>query len=216
MIHRNSTIAVLTGDLVSSTELGRDAISRAFAALEDMAAQMKVVQSGPLHLTRHRGDGWQAVLTRPPLFLRTALAFRAALKAADDRFDTYIGIAEGPGPPDLAADLNTETARVFIESGDRLDALKLSAHSRLHWAHHARGARDAALTLADHVSQGWTQAQAAAVVEMIRTDKETSFTQVANRLGKSRQAVTKSLDGAGYDFVQTALYQIEAGDRRDD
>ena len=70
-------------------------IARAFAALGACGDLMEPLNGAPLHLTRHRGDGWQAVLVRPELALRAALAFKAALRAEGAEFDSYIGIAEG-------------------------------------------------------------------------------------------------------------------------
>ena len=66
-------IAVLTGDLVHSTELGPKGIEAAFGALQRCAEDQENWYGKPLHFTRHRGDGWQVALAKPEYALRSAL-----------------------------------------------------------------------------------------------------------------------------------------------
>ena len=114
-------IAVLTGDLVHSTELGPEKIERAFKALEDCAQVQEAWHGAPLHFTRHRGDGWQVVLARPEMALRSALAFRAALRAEGEEFDSYVGISDGNASQPIGPNLNSEISEVFHEAGSALE-----------------------------------------------------------------------------------------------
>ena len=202
------TIAVMTGDLVGSTALGTERISRAFAALEDSATRQEQWHGAPLRFTRHRGDGWQVVLARPEMALRSALTFRAALKAADAGFDCYLAIAQGPAPTHLSDDLNDQSEDVFVRSGQALDAIK-SMNSGQRMTNGGSGAQDAAAILADLVSQGWTQAQAAAMNLALDPDGAI-FTEIGRELGKSRQAVTKAALSAGFPHIPTALKALES------
>ncbi|MYM55751.1 MarR family transcriptional regulator [Rhodobacteraceae bacterium GS-10] len=203
-----SHIAVLTGDLVGSTSLSPAQVAQAFDALADCAAMQADWHGALLHFTRQRGDGWQVALARPALALRSALAFRAALRSEGSEFDSYISIAEGEVAGKLGSDLNAETTDVFVASGDGLDMLKLLSKSeRMFYGD--GGPLNAATVLADHISQGWTPAQAAAILPFLAPDAEPSYTEVAKALGKSRQAVTKALDAAGYPALQRALHSIE-------
>lgn len=204
-------IAVLTGDLVLSALLGPERITRAFGALEACALMQAGWMGASLRFTRHRGDGWQVVLARPRMALRSALTFRAALRAQGDEFDSYISIAEGVAPRDIVADLNSQTGEVFVESGRGLDELKEAKRGRM--IHNSFGPVDAATILADRLSQGWTQAQAAAILPTLAPDYDGTHSAIARRLGKSRQAVTKSLQASGQDGLELALGVLERDQR---
>lgn len=207
------TIAVLTGDLVNSAGLGPEGIARAFGALAACAEGQEAWMGAPLHFSRHRGDGWQAVLARPALALRSGLAFRAALRALGEVFDSYIAIAEGAAPPTLAPDLNRQTEGVFTLSGRALDGVK-SGRPGPRMAHATGGAIGAATILADRLAQDWTPAQAQAVLPALAPGRDHTHAAIARSLGKSRQAVTKSLHAAGQDALAQALAILEQGARR--
>ncbi len=205
-------IAVLTGDLVGSGQIGPDRVDRAFRALEACAAAQERWMRAPLSFTRHRGDGWQVVLARPELALRSALAFRAALRAEGDEFDSYMSIAEGPAPDTINPDLNRHTEEVFVRSGQGLDDLKaFRLPGRIR--HDSLGAIGAATILADRLSQGWTQTQAVAILPTLAPDHGGTYTDIAKRLGKSRQAVTKSLAAAAHETLDAALATLEGNAR---
>lgn len=208
MTHTPHPIAVLTGDIVNSTALGPAKLERAFAALEDCAAQQAAWVGDSLHFTRHRGDGWQVVLQNPAYSLRAALAFRAALRAEGEDFDSYIGIAEGPVSAPVGPDLNDETAPVFAASGGAMDNAKTSALD-IRFFHARDGAKGAAIALADHISRGWTPAQAAAIRPQLDPTTDVTYTEIARILGKSRQAVTKSSEAGGMDAFDYAMACFE-------
>lgn len=201
-------IAVLTGDIVGSTALGAARLERAMKALEAEAARQEAWHGGPLHFTRHRGDGWQVVLMRPALALRSALAFRAALKAADEGFDSYIGLAIGESPRQLTGDLNSQNAAVFMASGHALDDIKTTA-TGVRMATNTGGDFNALTLMMDHKSQDWTQAQAKAVMLAIPPDADLFYTDMAKTLDISRQAVTKSLKSAWFEVIDMALTSSE-------
>ncbi len=200
-------IAVLTGDLVHSTALGPEGIEAAFGALDDIAHRLSDWHGAPVNLTRHRGDGWQMVLARPEMALRSALAIRAALRQIGPEYDSYIGIATGTIDHPVGPDLNTETSDVFITSGDRLEMAKVLEETR--FSHADGSALSAATTLADQISQGWTPAQAQAILPFLIYDEPATYTSVASSLGKSRQAVTKATEAGALLPLILALDSIE-------
>ncbi|WP_420858749.1 hypothetical protein [Marivivens marinus] len=212
MTETKHQIAVLTGDLVNSTELPPESIDRAMAALADASERLGALQERSLRFTRHRGDGWQVVLSEPGLYLRAALGFRAAVKTLGQNFDTYIGIADGQVDGELPSNLNSATQDVFVNSGLALETLKASRRLGWRFLHDDFKDKAATLTLADQISQGWTAAQSAAVKQVIFNYESRTMTDVAEALGISRQAATKSLDAAGYNFLQQALYFAEKVD----
>lgn len=208
MSEKTRKIAVLTGDIVGSTALGPEKLERAFDALRDCAEMQAEWMGESLRFTRHRGDGWQVALAEPKYALRSALAFRAALRAEGSEFDSYIGIAEGEVSGPLEANLNDETDDVFATSGQLLEEVKEQDFT-IKLAHASGGPIFAATLLADQISHEWTPTQAAAILPMMHPTKTITYTKVAESLGKTRQSVTKSLDAARYPHLKLALGHIE-------
>ncbi|MBU2936271.1 MULTISPECIES: hypothetical protein [Pacificibacter] len=212
MTDKTRKIAVLTGDIVGSTALGPEKLERAFDALRDCAEMQAEWMGESLHFTRHRGDGWQVALAEPKYALRSALAFRAALRAEGSEFDSYIGIAEGDTNNQLELNLNDETAHVFANSGSNLEIIKgFAPESGFSIGYYSRGKTLACTTLLDFISKDWTPAQAAPLLRMLSPLDKTTYTEIAKALGKSRQSITKSLDSAGYIAIRIALINIETG-----
>lgn len=200
-------VSVLTGDLTASSSLGSEKIERAFAALEDCARMQESWFDTQLHFSRHRGDGWQVVLPKPEYAIRSALAFRAALRAEGMEFETYIGIATDTVDGEVSEDLNHETDRVFQRSGKELDLVKLVGPYMMSYS--GKGDIGAATVLLDSISQAWTPTQATTILPFLTTKDRPVQQDVAKALGKSRQAVAKSLEAAHFEPILFALKFIE-------
>jgi hypothetical protein len=203
---RASRIAVLTGDLIGSSDYATGEIDRAFAALSSAAEAAAAWHHASLRFTRNRGDGWQVCLAQTPLALRTALFLRARLAALGGP-GTRIAIAEGDGRPADNGNLNRATGPAFTLSGRTLDAL--SGHEAMR--HASGGPMGAATRLADHISQGWTQVQAETIAIFLPPNAPTRA-EASRRLEKSRQAVDQALAAAGYPAISDALRMIEEDD----
>lgn len=210
MTQQQNIITVLTGDIVNSTRLSEAEHQRAYEALERCAAMIADWTNAPLRLTRHRGDGWQVVITPPALGLRCALVFRAALKALGRSFDTTIGLGEGAVHAPVPNDLNAATEAPFVQSGRAQTQTKSQSIAFLHGG---AGALNGAAVLAATLSDDWTAAQSAAIYHALHPHKEPNFTEIGERLGKSRQAATKALDGAKCERLRYALGLFESDDR---
>ncbi len=209
MVKQTKHIAVLTGDIVASTTLGKAALDHAFTTLRSRAADLAVESGGDLHFSRHRGDGWQVVLHTPETALRICLILRASLRALGKAYDSRMACAEGAVTLPIKADLNQEVSLPFITSGQLLQTISQEKSLPIRIAHAKGGATSAAFALADHISQDWTPAQAQAINLALETQTSYSLTEIAKQLGKSRQAVTKALDAAGYPALELALTNIE-------
>lgn len=207
MTDKTRKIAVLTGDIVGSTALGPEKLERAFDALRDCAEMQAEWMGESLHFTRHRGDGWQVALAEPKYALRSALAFRAALRSLGGEFDSYIGIAEGLIIGTLPANLNNANADVFIQSGNSLDIAKRQGTYYLH----SNGGKSDAVTLSiEEISHGWTKAQSQAINYSLHPHNNPSFTEISDLLGKSRQTIAKSLQVAHIERLRMILTQFES------
>lgn len=195
-----SNYAVLTGDLVSSTDLDAAALD---AALEEMRCAAD--RFGGV-FARRGGDGWQCAAVAPENAARYALILRAALRSLGKDRATRIAIAAGPGTLPAHGDVNAAHGPAFTASGRLL--ADLPAHVGM--AHASGGALDAAIRLADHVSAGWTPAQARSV-RLILWPKGRIRSDAAAELGITRQAVDQALWSAGFPALSDALDLIEGG-----
>jgi hypothetical protein len=202
--------AVLTGDIVASSAIAVDALDEIMQNIAQISIEASVWGCANSALTtgfaRRGGDGWQVAINRPAFALRLALYIRARLQSLNTRYATRIAIAAGDGtvPMRNVADLNSAHGEAFTDSGRLLDLL--DGHTLL--AHAEGGAVDAAFRLADHISQGWTQAQARSLSLMLPPGAGPR--RVASKmLGISRQAVDQALNGAGYPALMDALEALE-------
>lgn len=211
---RSAAIAVLTGDLVRSTEMTPRDMVAAMDALGHTAQTIALWPGmGPLHFTRHRGDGWQVALPDPRFAIRAALLFRASLKVRGAEFDSAIAIATGVAEGPVGPDLNRETGGPFVLSGRALDDRRRAPRGKeprllLADPELAGGPVGAAVLLLDRVATGWTEAQAQALMRALPPDPP-DVSAIAERLGKSRQAVAKALAAAWGAEVTEALARIE-------
>ncbi|WP_095589565.1 hypothetical protein [Actibacterium ureilyticum] len=198
-------LCVLTGDLIGSTALPDGQVAAAMAALRDAAGQISGwPDAAPARFTPYRGDGWQMVLRDPARALRAALFLRASLRVLGKPFATRIALATGVEALGAGPDLSGETGPNFVASGRALDAMPRG--TELVWA--AGGARDAVFRLADHISAGWTPAQARAVARML-PPTDMTHAAAAQALGISRQAVDQALGAAGYPALHQAIALFE-------
>lgn len=197
-------LAVLTGDLIASQALPQEALSAAFAVLDDAARDVAGWEGcAGLRIGRFRGDGWQIALPCPALALRTALYLRACLTREGKGFATRIALATGPGTAPKG-DIHAETGPTYVASGRGLDQIARPASM----AFAGSGAMAAAVRLADHISQGWTARQARAVAPALPPGAP-SQTEIARQIGITRQAARQALIGAGFPAIHDALAQIE-------
>ena len=203
--------AVLTGDIVNSSDLSADALDEVMEAVRDACWQMSGWDDSNSDRTqsayaRRGGDGWQIALNRPKYALRATLFVQARLRAMKDGQASRIAAATGEGtlPDGAHVELNSAYGPIFQASGRLLDTL--SGRSLIAYA--GGGALDAAFRLADHIAQGWTRAQARAVCAMLPPGAGPRRV-AAERLNISRQAVDQALWAAGFPAIEAALEQIE-------
>jgi hypothetical protein len=182
-------------------------VDRAFEILAEAAEVMAAWHGADLRLTRFQGEGWQMLLARPGLCLRTALYLHARLKAGGARVETRIGIGIGPIERPGARNLSDAAGEAFRLSGKAFSTMKRGRRIGL-----AReGSRPPApviVTLADALCQRWTAAQAEVLVHALDPDAPTQH-QIAARIGTRQQNVAARLDAAGFWALSEAMAAIE-------
>lgn len=203
-------LTVLTGDLIGSSNLSASQIEAAMSALGDAAREIADWQQGlRTGFAQSSGDGWQFVINSEWLGLRSSLSIRAALRRLGKPFSTRIALASGAGEFPPNGNPNSATGPVFTASGRLLSTLT-GPHAQM--AHAAQGPRHATIALADHISQGWTPAQARAMQLMLPPEPPTHAAAAAE-LGITRQAVDQALTAAGYHALTEALAALESEEK---
>ncbi|MBY5988449.1 MarR family transcriptional regulator [Roseovarius atlanticus] len=201
---------VFTGDIVDSSALSADRLDDVMACLDRLSDDISAWGQGTtVAFGRRGGDGWQLAVNAAEYTLRSTLYLQSSLMALDPAVQTRIAVATGEGTLSDGPDANPNSAHgpAFSASGRLLETL--SGNTLL--AHAAGGPLDATFRLADHIAQGWTQAQARAVAAMLPPG--TGPRRVAaDRLGISRQAIDQALHAAGYPALHDALTLLETSE----
>jgi hypothetical protein len=196
--------AVLTGDLIGSTEAAPEALERAMAVLADAARGVSGWTAGAdTRFTRYRGDGWQMHVAEPGLALRAALVLTARLRAADAGLATRAAI--GIGRIDSLGTESLADARgtAFEASGHALDTMSRSRRLAIEGQGVTTFHR-IIVDLLDERTTRWTRQQAEATALALHPDDPT-LADIAPRLRISAQAVNYRLSGAGAPAIRRAL-----------
>jgi hypothetical protein len=201
--------AVLTGDLIASTQAGTPAVDRAMAVLSAAAEEIagwhlaENVAVGDTYFTRFRGDGWQIVVSIADFGLRAALLMYARLAANPDLPKTRIAVGIStidrlPGP-----DLSDADGAAFAISGRALSQIERGEHLRIA-GDKITPIRAALIALLDDRISDWTPEQAEAVAHAIAPDAPTQAA-IATKLGISPQALSARLTGARWPTLRRVL-----------
>ncbi len=198
--------AVLTGDIIGSTQLTSGELDKLMWLLSKTQYYLSHWPDTQAYFARRGGDGWQMVLSNPKYDLRAALYIRARLLTTKlPNGATRIALASGDGDMADQNDPNRGHGPAFTASGRLLETLK----ARSQMAHAGSGAENACIALADHISQGWTQAQARALRAALPPESGPRA-QAAAKLGISRQSVNDALWSAGFPAIERALSSWES------
>lgn len=209
-----SNVAVLTGDMVKSSNLSASELDHAMEALREGAEALRGwsgVDGAPGgHFSRFRGDGWQCAAP-PVLALRACLCLRARLRRLGRKFETRISVGIGPRSRDGSdAVTGALDGAAFTLSGHGLDDMTRSRLLVIAWHEPPAGAAliDAVFALTDEISREWTPRQAEFLLESLSPGEEAQEV-LAERSGISQQAVAKHLRAGGDRALRLALDAVE-------
>ena len=203
-----SCYAILTADLIGSTEAAPSVVDMAMTALSQASSMIADWTGDDTRLTRFRGDGWQIILSDPPLVLRASLLILASLRAKGGGLATRLSVAMGTVDRLGDRGLAEASGPAFTLSGRNLDTMP--PFRTFVYADPDRDRRwtAAIMELAVWQAQQWTPEQAEAAMLALdlprRTDKV-----LAAQLGISRQAFQSRLKGTGLMARSSALYAFE-------
>ena len=157
--------------------------------------------------TRVRGDGFQITLPNANDAFETCLYLRSGLisqsPAKSERWDARIAVAIG-------SDKLTKGAihqKVFIESGQTLDAMKERNLVITGQTESFTLAANIGTLFLDDLIAGWTPIEAEALFEYLQARE--GHKDIAERLGKKRPTVTLSLQRARYQLVEQYIQDMK-------
>lgn len=196
-----SNIAVLTGDIVNSTSLGREDRDAVFAALSAGAKSVESLQNFPPQFERFSGDSWQ-MLVQPKFALRACLLLRAYIRQESKAYETRISVGVGAIEPLSPQGLGASDGPAFQASGRALTALKRDRYLCINTD------LNPVFILADEISKRWTQAQARVVAISLLLPRPTQA-RVSSRIGISQQSVWTHQKAAGVPALLAVLEGLE-------
>lgn len=209
--------AVLTGDLIGSSELpvGQLSLARAIvlkSARQFHAKSRKSVVGGPEFF---RGDAWQLLLNDPSRALRAALYVQALL-SSEIGVGTRISIGVGSVDVIDRSRISLSTGEAFTLSGHALD--RMTGYFDLSGAIPERAGPltnwfPAVLHLCSGLMRHWTLRQAE-ITSLALLLNNPTHEQIAKALSPpvSKQTVSESLTGANWRTLLEAIRTFETTD----
>jgi hypothetical protein len=222
MIPTNKVYAVLTGDLVKSSQLPSEKSFGAMERLKNAAGKFSLLHPATIvgQIDTFRHDSWQLLMEKPELAFRASLFLRTVLKlgsSADTKYDTRICI--GIGQVELISEQKVSNSRgpAFTRSGKGLDEMD---NERLRLVANAEtdlllnGLSFTTIPLLDCIISDWTPTESRAVHGILNgwTQEETARNwSLYENAGKqpTRQAIGDSLMRAHWRIVNASLLWIE-------
>jgi hypothetical protein len=202
-VKKSKNIAVITGDLVASSEVSSNQVN---SMNEELSKYLDNKPFVMLPLTFYRGDSFQ-LMVKAEKSVEVALTIQSIILW---RTETWARISVGIGTVSKIEPGNVlqSEGEAFQLSGHQLDNMKsegrlfkIATNSSKH-----QPMLDAALHLADSLISNWKpgQASAIAMATQCKTQKE-----MAQRLNISEPAVSKALKSANWPAFETFLRGYE-------
>lgn len=211
-IDPRKTYAVMSGDIVMSSRLEREAREALPGVLKQAAAALRkfLGDAVPLDIDVYAGDSWQLLLTRPGAALRAAVFLRAFLLDRADGLDTRIAVAIGgidfvPGERVSEGD-----GEAFRLSGRLLQESDPGRRMRFASSHVPdAGTWDVVFGVVDAIiTQSWSAKQARAVSGALRG---WTLSRIASLWGSpvAESTVRSHLKKAGWPAIERAIDHFE-------
>jgi hypothetical protein len=207
--------AVLTGDVVDSSELTADQRKKLPALLRETECGLRSLLGDALAapMAAFGGDSWQVLLSSPADALRAALFVRASLQGSELGIDTRVAVAVGT--IDFVPEGRIEEAdgEAFRLSGRLLkDGLGKRRRMGFTAPDAARAERwDLVFALVDGlVRAAWTPKRARAVAGALRGQTESQIAE-AECPSTTRQAVHKRLEMADWGLLEASVEGYSGG-----
>ena len=201
--------AVLSGDLIGSTNAAPSRIDHSMALISSAAARVSIDS----HFTRYRGDGWQIYLAEPRLFLWATVYLNAVLKADPKGLPTRISIGLGTANNLGESGLAGASGTAFVHSGRALDASNAVGRTLALSGEGTDDVQRSLIAFVEDRMNSWSPEQAEAVAlklapARVFPDSMPTQDEMSLALGISRQAVGARLKAAGWALIYNACVAI--------
>ncbi|MDY0387607.1 MAG: SatD family protein [Methanolobus sp.] len=216
MINKNGLYAVITGDLVKSSQLEHGAREKMIAYLREslmfIEDKLELQDAVFLPIDIFRGDSFQIVLSQPDraLLASIILSLRLSLFNKDAK-DFAARISIGIGTIEYipkSGDIGEADGAAFRLSGKALDTMKEKDQNLLITS------SNPALNLMfetqcaffDLIAIRWTNIQKEILLETLSGSTQE---EIASKHGKSQSTISQSLKASGFDAVKKSLSNYE-------
>ena len=196
------TAAVLTGDLIASTQAGPEAVDGAMAVLEGIARHEAQISGLDIRFDRFRGDGWQMYCSEAARVFRLTVLVLANLHSRPKLAQTRLAVAVGEVATLPQTGLASANGEVFTASGHTLDGMT-TQRLLFDSGEHGWPWKTPLFSYLDWQSFRWSPEQAEAVALAFQYDPPRKR-NVSEKLGISRQAAEARLNGAGFGPLSDA------------
>ena len=216
------TYAVLTGDIIKSSDLTKETFESVKECLKKASIQLNqfnvIANMAPKLLKGsiefYRGDSWQLLLTEPKYALRACLFLRAYLKA-NKGIDTRISVGIGTISDLNLRNISQSIGEAFELSGMALDKLKTRKCMTVALPYYQKYNQDniydwlvSIYELSDTIVQQWTRKQAEALIWALQNYKQEEIAgKIKPRINP--QTIGKRLRTAGWNTFESVLERIE-------
>ncbi|MBT8261523.1 MAG: SatD family protein [Bacteroidia bacterium] len=215
---KNATIAVITGDLVNSSQFSH---TRLQAIIQRLKNEFETIQSekrtNRITFTMFRGDSFQGIVEDPCEALQISLQIKALINSFNDSgevagntvpiADVRISIGIGEASYDLDA-INVSNGEAFQFSGRTLDSMK-AEHVKMALRTVNAQINDefrVHMKFLDSITDRWSMASAEVVYFLLKRYKER---QIAQKLNRSQAAINHRKKAAGWDEIQLLFDRYE-------
>ena len=200
-----ATHAVITGDIIGSSQLSSEQRQQLPQFLEQAAQTITSLQPGCIEgeLEAFRGDSWQAYLPNPSQALAVGLMLRCHLWG-ERGIETRLSIGFGTVDHLDLDKISLSQGEAFVLSGRGLNDMEDGRIFALHSAHPLQPLLDAIAALFDAQLKAWTQKQAQAAALALSGKPQSELAQ-SLQPPISAQAFGKHLASANWKLVKTAL-----------
>lgn len=207
-------LAILSGDLINSTQLGENGFNKISQRLkEEFKAFKTQFPSEQIIFSQYRGDSFQGVVENPLLAFSIALQLKALINSFTDgshsaknrlpMLDVRISIGIGQAKY-LENDLPSSNGEAFQLSGRTLDTMKSDEKTMAltTTVHEVNKTYEVLFKFLDATTARWSIASAETVYYLLQNFKEQ---EIATKVDRSQAAINHRKKAAGWDEIKILL-----------
>lgn len=211
-------IAVITADLINSSNYSEELLSRILATLKKEFEEMNILYDSELKFRIYRGDSFQGIIQIPEksleisLILKTAInavrskensGGKANVKEADLKMAIGIGSYEFKRPS-----IAESNGQAFQFSGRSLDDIKKESRTIVLKTpqENINAEFNASFLLLDTLMDKWSIASAEVIYYLLKGLKEQ---EIAEKLQITQSAVNQRKKAAGWEAVSVLLQRYQ-------